>query len=44
MNAGIRYPEGLIGRPTRHERDTVQRMPERKVPCREIAGEPGRSP
>lgn len=40
----IRYPEGRIGRPTEHERDTVQRMPERRTPCREIAREPGRSP
>ncbi len=44
MNAGIRYPEGRIGRPTEHERDTVQRMPERRTPCSEIAREPGRSP
>lgn len=44
MNAGIRYPEGQTGRPTGHERGTVQRMPERRTPCREIAREPGRSP
>lgn len=41
MNAGIRYPEGQTGRPTGHERGTVQRMPERRVPCREIAGGAG---
>lgn len=32
------------GRLTRHERDTVQRMLERRASCREIAGELGRSP
>lgn len=32
------------GRPTRHERDTVQRMPGRRASCREITREPGRSP
>lgn len=32
------------GRLTRHERDTVQRMPERGASCREIARELGRSP
>ncbi|WP_294646024.1 IS30 family transposase [uncultured Rothia sp.] len=32
------------GRLTRHERDTVQRMLERRASCREIARELGRSP
>lgn len=32
------------GRLTRHERDTVQRMLERRASCREIASELGRSP
>lgn len=41
---GIRYPEGRIGRPTGHERDTVQRMPGRRAPCGETAREPGGSP
>ena len=32
------------GRLTRHERDTVQRMLERRASCRQIARELGRSP
>ena len=32
------------GRLTRHERDTLQRMLERRASCREIARELGRSP
>ena len=32
------------GRLTRHERDTIQRMLERRASCREIARELGRSP
>ena len=43
MNVGTRYREGRIGRLTRHERATVQRMLERGASFRQIARELGRS-